>query len=77
MENYKPFQGDNLLDPKENVRFGTDYIYALEKKLGSKRDAAVAYNWGYGNAKKWLKEGADLDKLPKETRNYIRKLELD
>lgn len=73
----KPFEGDNLLDPKENVRFGTDYIYALEKKLGSKRDAAVAYNWGYGNAKRWLKEGADLDKLPKETRNYIRKLELD
>ena len=73
----KPFQGNNLLDPKENVRFGTDYIYALEKKLGSKRNAAVAYNWGYGKTKKWLEEGADLNKLPKETRNYIKKLELD
>ncbi len=73
----KPFQGDNLLDPKENVRFGTDYIYALEKKLGSKRNAAVAYNWGYGKTKKWLEEGADLNKLPKETRNYIKKLELE
>ena len=74
---FKPFQGDNLFDPKENVRFGTDYIYALEKKLGSKRNAAVAYNWGYGNTKKWLEEGADLNKLPEETRNYIKKLELD
>ena len=29
------------------------------------------------NTKKWLEQGADLNKLPKETRNYIRKLELD
>ena len=73
----KPFQGDDLFDVQENVRFGTDYIYALTDKLGNKRDAAIAYNWGYGNTKKWLEQGADLDKLPKETRNYIRKLELD
>ena len=73
----QPFQGDNLFDAKENVRFGTDYIYALTDKLGNQRDAAIAYNWGYGNTKKWLEQGADLDKLPKETRNYIRKLELD
>ena len=73
----KPFQGDNLFDAKENVRFGTDYIYALTDKLGNQRDAAIAYNWGYGNTKKWLEQGADLNKLPKETRNYIRKLELD
>ena len=73
----KPFQGNNLFDAKENVRFGTDYIYALTNKLGNKRDAAIAYNWGYGNTKKWLEEGANLDKLPKETRNYIKKLELD
>jgi len=73
----KPFQGDDLFDPVENVRFGTDYMYALVDKLGSKRNAAVAYNWGYGNAKKWIEQGADLDKLPEETRNYIRKLKLD
>jgi len=73
----KPFQGNNLFDAKENVRFGTDYIYALTDKLGNQRDAAIAYNWGYGNTKKWLEQGADLNKLPKETRNYIRKLELD
>jgi len=73
----KPFQGDDLFDVQENVRFGTDYIYALTDKLGNKRDAAIAYNWGYGNTKKWLEQGADLNKLPKETRNYIRKLELD
>ena len=73
----RPFKGENLMDPKENVRFGTDYIYALENKLGNKKYAAVAYNWGYGNAKKWIQAGANVEALPNETQNYLKKLGLD
>jgi hypothetical protein len=34
--------------------------------------AAIAYNWGPGNTDKWLMAGADMSKLPKETRDYSR-----
>jgi len=61
----------DAFDPQENVRFGTEYLYAMQKKYGNTRDALIAYNWGVGNTDKWLKSGADIDKLPKETRNYF------
>jgi len=61
----------DAFDPQENVRFGTDYLYALKNRYGNTRDALIAYNWGVGNTDKWLKRGADIDKLPKETRNYF------
>ncbi len=70
----KPFQGDNLFDPKENVRFGTDYINAMIKKYGNKKDAAVAYNWGPVNTNRWIKDGSNIEALPKETQNYLTKL---
>jgi soluble lytic murein transglycosylase-like protein len=61
----------DAFDPQENVRFGTDYLYALKNRYGNTRDALIAYNWGVGNTDKWLKSGAAVDKLPKETRNYF------
>lgn len=61
----------DAFDPQENVRFGTEYLSAMQNKYGNTRDALIAYNWGVGNTDKWLKSGADIDKLPKETRNYF------
>ena len=60
----------DAFDPSENVRFGTEYFYALKDRLGNTRDALIAYNWGLGNTEKWLKSGGDVTKLPKETRKY-------
>ena len=68
----KPLQ--DAYDPEDNVRFGTEYFYALKNKYGNTRDALIAYNWGPGNTDKWLKRGADVSKLPKETRNYFRQV---
>jgi hypothetical protein len=34
--------------------------------------AAIAYNWGPGNTDKWLTAGADMSRLPAETRQYAR-----
>lgn len=57
--------------PAENRRVGAEYLNAMKKRYGNTTLALVAYNWGPGNTDKWLKEGADPNKLPAETRSYI------
>lgn len=61
-------------DPETNIRFGTSYLGALRKKYGNDRDALIAYNWGPGNADKWLAAGADVSRLPSETQGYVDKI---
>lgn len=55
-------------------RVGQDYLAAMIRKYGNLDNALVAYNWGPGNADKWIAAGAKLDKLPKETRDYLGKV---
>ncbi len=65
---------EEVYDPEKNVVFGAQYFNALRKTFGNDRDALIAYNFGVGNTKKWLKRGGNLEELPKETRNYIKKI---
>jgi hypothetical protein len=61
----------NPWDPAENRRFGAEYFKAMEQRYPGDRDAALAaYNWGPGNADKWVASGKTRA-LPPETRNYI------
>jgi hypothetical protein len=60
--------------PEEKARVGRDYLAALYNKYGDEKLAAIAYNMGPGATDKWLKAGADVSKLPKETRGYIAQL---
>jgi hypothetical protein len=60
--------------PEEKARVGRDYLNALYNKYGDEKLAAIAYNMGPGATDKWLKAGADVSKLPKETRGYIAQL---
>jgi hypothetical protein len=60
---------DNSLE--ERNRVGRDYIYALKDYYkGNEKYAAIAYNMGPGATDKWLMAGADVNKLPAETRKY-------
>lgn len=66
---------DDPRDPKQAKRFIREYFGAMLKRYGGDHEAAlVAYNWGPGNADRWVKQGKKKDKLPKETRNYVKKL---
>ena len=58
--------------PEEFARVGRDYLSALHNRYGNNELTAIAYNWGPGNTDKWLASGADMSKLPKETRDYIK-----
>jgi hypothetical protein len=60
------------MSPDEIARVGRDYLAAMVNRYGGDVDAAlVAYNWGPGNADKWVKKGKDFGSLPKETQNYV------
>jgi len=63
--------------PAEQRRVGQDYLAAMLRRYGGNLDYSLAaYNWGPGNTDKWIAKGADMAKLPKETREYIPKVKL-
>tara|TARA_R110002012_G_scaffold315445_1_gene529273 strand:+ start:35 stop:670 length:636 start_codon:yes stop_codon:yes gene_type:complete len=70
-----PMNPNDRTDPLKNVQFGAEYFNALKNKFnGDDRLALIAYNWGYGNTRKWAAAGADPNKLPSETRGYLEKI---
>lgn len=61
--------------PNELARVGRDYAAVMLRRYNNNPTAAaVAYNWGPGNADKWVKRGADFSALPKETQNYVTRI---
>lgn len=60
--------------PSEAAYGMNKHLKYLVNKYEDPKVAAIAYNWGEGNTNKWLKAGADMSKLPKETRNYVATL---
>lgn len=64
---------DELFLPEINVRFGTYYFRQLLDRYGGDVDLALAaYNAGFGTVDK---ANRDINSLPKETRDFIKKTE--
>ena len=61
--------------PEDIARVGRDYLKAMVDRYGNREHALVAYNWGPGNADKWIASGANPAKLPKETRDYVARVD--
>jgi hypothetical protein len=55
--------------PEELQRVGEDYAIAMLREFKDPKIAAMAYNWGPGNVKKWLESGRK-GPVPKETQQY-------
>jgi hypothetical protein len=74
--NYTADEAKRLLkNPKLGAEYGQMYMDAMLKEYdGNLVNALVAYNWGPGNANRWIADGADPSKLPEETRNYVPKV---
>ncbi len=58
-------------DVEDLARVGREYYTKMLERYDDPKIAAIAYNWGPGNTDKWLSSGADMKKLPAETRNYV------
>ena len=70
--------GVNPYDEKENIEGGTRLLSMLFKKYGDLSEVLAAYNWGEGNLDAALKRHGgqfSLDYLPKETRDYVSRIE--
>jgi len=61
---------EDLFDPKINITVGSWYLYWLGLCFDTDDKVLVGYNWGYRYALEW---NGDVNKLPKETRNYLKK----
>lgn len=61
---------DDIFNIEQNILGGTRYLKEMKEMFGSTRLALIAYNWGPGNLAKYGKE-----KAPKETRDYLRRVE--
>ena len=77
---------DGVYDPKKNLEVSLKYLKRLKNILKTKnpnfenlsekekaQQIASSYNWGIGNFKE---VGFNIERLPKETRNYLKKLKL-
>lgn len=61
-----------LADPAVGAAYGQRYMGAmLQRYNGNLEYALAAYNAGPRRVDNWLAAGADFNKLPKETREYI------
>jgi soluble lytic murein transglycosylase len=79
-----PVDPAELYSPDWNIRLGTWYLRALEKRLGHPTLVAGAYNGGPDAVAKWAKErGQDpldqwVEGIPyKETRGYVKQVTAD
>lgn len=67
----KPSNGS----PVDDTRTGVQYYQSMLQRYNDPVKAAVAYDWGPGNADKWIAGGGHLDDLPLETLQYIQKFD--
>jgi hypothetical protein len=62
------------VDPKDaaSAREGRRrYFEQMMRKYGNVDDALMAFNWGPGNVDRWISQGRQPEKVPKETQEYV------
>ena len=62
----------NPYDPTQSIYYAAHYLSNLHGRFGAWSLALMAYNWGPGNVSKWRR--GEINKIPTETRNYVREI---
>lgn len=66
---------DELKKKSINERVADWYMRWIYERTGNVDDAIIAWNRGYGNWKKWVRDGRKYKKLPEVTQEYLKKYE--
>lgn len=62
--------------PEIGAEYGSMYSNAMAQRYGNNQTLQlIAYNMGPSATDKWLAAGGDMSKLPKETRDYVAKID--
>jgi soluble lytic murein transglycosylase-like protein len=69
--------GVNPHDVAENIAGGAVYLKRWLDKYRDDTLALIAYNQGPGATDRWLAKGGNWKKLPKETRDYVSKVNVN
>lgn len=77
--------GVDPFNPDEAIPYAAKFLRAQFVRFGSWRAALAAYNWGPGNVNAALRKHAgsidamlaDVNLVPKETRNYVAQITSD
>ena len=65
--------GVDVANDKSSITGAAHYDSDLLKQFGGNQGLAIAaYNWGPAKVQRWLQAGADPNRMPKETRNYVQ-----
>ena len=67
---FTDFTMDDMFRPEANKIVAFWYLNWLDERCDTVDEILIAYNWGYGNLRKYR---AGKKKLPKETRDYLKK----
>jgi soluble lytic murein transglycosylase-like protein len=66
--------GVDRFDVVSSIKGAEAYLGRLEKQFGNLGLALAAYNYGPGNMRRWLRNGAKLGSLPVETKDYVMQI---
>ena len=67
--------GVDPLDPWQSIAGAAEYLDYLYKKFKSWKYAVMAYNWGEGNVRKYIR--GEVTIVPSETSKYISQISTD
>ena len=60
-------------DPYRQTMIADYYLEWIHERVGNLDDTLICWNWGYGNWSKWNRNGSNYNKLPKETKDFLKK----
>ena len=67
--------GVDVTDPASSINGQAHMMSDLHQRFNGNTGLALAgYNWGPTNVQRWLANGADPQKLPTETKNYVQNI---
>lgn len=64
---------ESLFYEEFNTTVANYYLDWLSHRCYVPDDILISWNWGYGHWRKWANNGGNMNALPKETKDFLKK----